>query len=88
MDAYDGWDTADDWELEERLYCMVYAMMEEGNSGDECWEDDFTDYHMAGGHYDQWGEFDEQFEEDESLFYLEEYFGAWTADDWSRFISR
>merc|ERR550537_1633932 len=61
MDQYDGWNEADTWELEERLYCMVYAM-EMGSSGDECWEDDFSDYDMESGHYDQWGEFDSEFE--------------------------
>jgi len=86
MDQYDGWNEADTWELEERLYCMVYAM-EMGSSGDECWEDDFSDYDMESGHYDQWGEFDSEFEEDESMFYLEEYFGSWTATNWAQFMA-
>lgn len=86
MDQYDGWNEADTWELEERLYCMVYAM-EMGSSGDECWEDDFSDYDMESGHYDQWGEFDSEFEEDESMFYLEEYFGSWTASNWAQFMA-
>jgi len=86
MDNYDGWSTADDWELEERFYCMMYAM-EMGSAGDECWEDDFSDYDYEHGHYDQWGEYDKEFEEDESTFYLEEYFGSWTAANWAQFMA-
>lgn len=73
------------WELEMRFNCLLWNE----DPTFDCFGEDahFEDFDMEHEHYDQWGDYDEEFEKDETWNYLEVHYGPWTENDWKRFMA-
>jgi len=82
----DDWDAMDDkfWEM------IFFGEDEDWESGD--WEDDGWHDMEEKAMYEAWGEFDSYWEEDASMYYLDEYFDSQNGmngmaqDDWAMYF--